>query len=374
MNRKRRLSFALAMGVAVLCSAASPAVSEQDAIRIAVAGPMSGPYAAVGDQMRLGAEMAVADINASGGLLNRRVVLQIEDDACEPKQAMTVAARAVADGVVFVAGHLCSSSSILASEIYAERGVIQISPGSTNPTLTEQGLKNVFRICGRDDQQGRAAGKRLAARYAGERIAILHDKSAYGRGLAEQTRNHFRALGGTEVLYEAYTSGEKDYEALVTRLKAVGAQVVYIGGRFTEMGLIIRQAHEQGLKAQFIGGDTLATTEFWKITGTAGEGVLMTFLPEKPRDTPAMRSLIDRFKDLGHDPEAYTLYTYGAVEVWAAAVKKAGTTKTISVAKALRANPYQTVLGEIDFDDKGDIKSIAYVFYRWSNGRYVLAD
>ncbi len=338
-------------------------------ITIAVAGPMTGQYASFGEQMKRGAEMAVEDINAAGGVAGQKLRLSIGDDACDPKQAVAVANKFASDGVVFVAGHFCSGSSIPASQVYEEENILQISPASTNPKLTEEGGPNVFRTCGRDDQQGTVAGNFLADTYPGKKIAVLHDKTAYGKGLADETKKQLNKRGFKEAMYEAYTAGEKDYSALVSKMKGASIDVFYLGGYHTEAGLMIRQAREQGYNVQLVSGDALVTDEFWKITGNAGEGTLMTFSPD-PRKNPAATPVVKKFRDTGYEPEGYTLYTYGAIQAWVQAVNIAGTTDTTKVSDALRNNEFDTVLGKIGFDDKGDVTAPGYVFYVWKNGTY----
>lgn len=355
--------------IVALTAAGIGSASAADTIKIGTAGPMTGQYATFGEQMKNGAEMAVIDINKAGGVLGKQLELVVEDDACDPKQAVAVANKAASDGVVFVAGHFCSGSSIPASQVYEEEDILQISPASTNPKLTEEGGANVFRTCGRDDQQGAVAGKYLADKFKGEKIAILHDKTAYGKGLADETKKQLNSLGIQETLYEAYTAGEKDYTALISKLKAAGIGVIYVGGYHTEAGLMIRQAHEQGYKPQLVSGDALVTDEYWKITGDTGEGTLMTFSPD-PRKNPVAAPVVERFRAKGIEPEGYNLYTYGAIQAWAQAVEKAGTTDTAAVADVLRANQFETVLGEIGFDAKGDVTAPGYVFYVWKDGKY----
>src|SRR5690606_2922961 len=240
-------------------------------IVIGVAGPMTGQYATFGEQMRAGAEQAVADINAAGGINGEQLRLVIGDDACDPKQAVAVANQFAGDGVVFSAGHFCSGSSIPASQVYAEEGILQISPASTNPDFTDKRPgDNIFRICGRDDQQGDIAGKFLMEHFAGKMVAFVHDKTAYGKGLADATMAVYEEAGGTPVLYEAYTAGEKDYTALVSKLKQEGVDVLYVGGYHTEAGLMTRQMREQGMDTVLVSGDALVTDEYWAITGDAG--------------------------------------------------------------------------------------------------------
>ena len=342
-------------------------------VKIATVGPITGQYASFGEQMKRGIEVAVADLNAKGGVLGKKVELVVEDDACDPKQAVAAANKLASQGVRFVAGHFCSGSSIPASAVYAEEGILQISPASTNPQLTEaaheKGWKVVNRVCGRDDAQGIVAGKMLATRYKGKKVAILHDKTAYGKGLADETRKNLQVNGSKEAMYEAYTAGEKDYSALISKMKAAGIDAFYVGGYHTEAGLMIRQAHEQGYKPQLVSGDALVTDEFWKITGPAGEGTLMTFQPD-PRKNSEAKELVDRFRKQNYEPEGYTLYTYAAVQVWAAAAKKAGTFDAVKLADAIRGNSFDTVIGKLTFDNKGDVKNPEYVWYIWKDGKY----
>jgi branched-chain amino acid transport system substrate-binding protein len=348
------------------------AAKAQD-IPIAVVGPITGSNAALGEQMTRGAKMAVADINASGGVLGKRINLILADDACDPKQAVSAANEVVGKNVVFVAGHYCSSASIPASAVYNEAGVLQMTPASTNPALTDDAAKkgwiNVFRSCGRDDVQGAVAGKYLADHYKGKNVAIVHDKTAYGKGIADETKKAMNAAGLKEVMYEAITQGDKDFSALISKMKQANIDAIYFGGYQTEGGLIVRQARDQGLKAQFIGADALVTEEFWKITGPAGEGTLMTFAPD-PRKVPAAKAVVDKFAKEGYDPEGYTLYTYAAIQAFAAAANKAKSVKMEDLSKTLKSMTVDTVIGALRWDNKGDVIDPKYVFYVWKNGKY----
>src|SRR3954453_22202381 len=297
MFRRTLIASAAALGLAA---------SAQAQVRIATVGPMTGNYAAFGQQMKNGAEQAVADLNKTGGVLGQQIALEVGDDACDPKQAVSVANQMASRKVVFVAGHYCSGSSIPASKVYAEEGILQISPASTNPKFTDDGSWNTFRVCGRDDQQGQVAGKYLADHFKGKKIAVLHDNSAYGKGLADETKKALNAAGVTEAMYAAYTPGERDYNAIVSRLKGAGVDVVYIGGYHTEAGLILRQAKEQGMNVTLIGGDALVTNEFWRIAGAAGEGTLMTFSSD-PRKRASAAEAVRRFRVRNIDPEGYVL-------------------------------------------------------------------
>ncbi len=339
-------------------------------IAIATAGPMTGQYAAFGAQMRAGAEQAVEDINKAGGVLGQKLSLEIGDDACDPRQAVSVANQFASKGVKLVAGHYCSGSSIPASKVYTEEGILEISPASTNPDYTDKGAWNTFRLCGRDDQQGKVAGDWIAANEKGKKIAILNDNTAYGKGLADETQKTLNADGVKETMAAAYTPGEKDYSAVVSRMKEAGIQVIYIGGYHTEAGLIIRQAKEQGMDATLISGDALVTKEFIQISGNAGNGSMMTFAPDLSK-RPTAAAVVKEFQAKKIDPEGYTLYTYATIEIWAEAAKKAGSIDPKKVAETLKAGgPWQSIIGPIGFDKKGDVTAPSYVFYVWKNGSY----
>lgn len=364
---KRFLTASAVAAAVTIALAAAPAGAQ---VHVAVAGPLTGEYASFGAQMQSGAEQAVADINARGGVLGEKLVLEVGDDACDAAQAVAVAQKFASDHVTFVAGHYCSSASIPASKVYAKEAILQITPASTNPKFTDEGGWNTFRTCGRDDKQGEVTGRTLATEFKDKKVAILHDNSTYGKGIADETKKNANAQGKQETLYAAYTPGEKDYTPLIDTLKQAGIEVIYIGGYHTEIGLIARQAKDQGLKVQIIAPDTIQTDEFWQIAGDAGEGVIMTFAPD-PRKRPAAAVVVKEFRDRGVEPEGYTLYTYAAFQAWAEAAEKAKSTDPKQVADALKTvGPWDTVLGPLAFDAKGDITKAEYVWSIWHNGAY----
>jgi branched-chain amino acid transport system substrate-binding protein len=370
MSMKRRTILGGALAAPLVLTARDGLAQAGGPIRIATAGPMTGQYAAFGAQMKAGAEQAVADLNAAGGVLGRQLALEIGDDACDPRQAVSVANQLSGRRIALMAGHFCSGSSIPARDVYAEEGVLQISPASTNPAFTENGKWNTFRVCGRDDQQGQVAGRYIAQNMKDRRVAILHDNTAYGRGLAEETKKALNAAGVTEALFSAYTPGERDYSAIVSRMQQANVQVVYVGGYHTESGLILRQAKERGLNITLIGGDALVTNEFWQISGPAGEGTLMTFSSD-PRKRPTAARVVQAFRAKNIDPEGYVLYTYAAIQIWAAAAARTNGIDPRRIAAAMKANgPWATVLGDISFTEKGDVTVPDYVFYVWRNGSY----
>ena len=361
---KKSLFAGLALGLAI----AAPAFAQD--ITVGVAGPMTGGEATFGRQLRNGAEQAVADINAAGGVLGKKLKLEIGDDACDPKQARSVGEKFAGMKVPVVVGHYCSSSSIPASEAYAEGGVLQITPASTNPAFTEKGLWNTFRVCGRDDQQGSIAGQYIAKNYKGKNVAIINDKTTYGKGLADETQKAVEKAGMKAKTIESYNKGDKDFTALVSKLKRDNIDIVFVGGYHQEAGLILRQMRDQGMKTVLMAGDALADKEFASITGPAAEGVLFTFGPD-PRNKPTAKALVEAFKKKNIDPEGYTLYTYAAFQVWKAAATKANSTDGKKVAAAMKGGSWDTVLGKISFTPKGDITVIDYVVYKWdAKGNY----
>ena len=365
-----RIYFLFSIAAAVFGLAGCDSqTSDSNVIVIATAGPMTGKYASFGEQMLRGARQAVKDINEAGGVLGKKLKLEVGDDQCDPKQAVAVANQLVNRGVKFVAGHFCSGSSIPASEVYQSENILMISPASTSPRLTERGMSNVFRVCGRDDQQGQVAGDFIADKFKDERIAVVHDKQDYSQGLAEETLKQLKKRGIKVALLETVTPGEKDYSALVTKLKAKRITILYYGGYHTEAGLIVRQMREQRLTTRMVSGDALVTQDFWSITGKMGEGTLMTFSPD-PRKNPKAAPLVARFKAQGHSAEGYTLYTYGAIQVFAEVVRRVGAIDMAKIRKRLKAEKFDTVLGQVAFDAKGDVTAPGYVFYEWKDGQY----
>jgi branched-chain amino acid transport system substrate-binding protein len=369
-REKRIMRNIVILSLAGVALSAFPTPSLADDLVIAVAGPMTGPVASIGDQMKRGAEAAAAAINEAGGVAGRKIKIVVQDDACDPKQAVAVANLIVGQQIKFVDGHACSGSSIPASEVYAENNVMMMSPASSNPVLTEKGRPTILRLYPRDDAQGAFAAPWIAEKYKGKTIAILHDKSAYGKGLATVVKDKLNAAGVTEVLFEGINPGEKDYSAIVSKLKGLGADFVYFGGYHPEAGLILRQAADQGYKPQLMSGDALATSEFWQIAGPAGEGTLFTF-PSDPRRSPAAAHALEQFKAQGFNPEGFTLISYGVVQAIADGVKKADSDDPKAVAKALTSGePFDTVLGSIRLDSKGDMKNPGFDLNLWKDGKY----
>jgi branched-chain amino acid transport system substrate-binding protein len=357
---RKLASTGLAVGVSLALTGAASAQ-----LKVGVAGPLTGPNAAFGAQLKNGAEQAAADLNAKGGINGQKIELVFGDDVSDPKQGVSVANKMVGDGVKFVIGHFNSGVVMPASEVYAENGVLMISPSATNPKITERGLWNAFRTCGRDDQQGEVAGKFIAEKLKGKKIAIVHDKTTYGKGLADETRKAMAKAKIKDVLYEGVNTGEKDFSALVGKIKASGADVVYWGGLHTEGGLIVRQMRDAGLKTVMMSGDGITSDEFASIGGPGVVGTLMTFAPD-PRKRPEAAGAVKAFRAKNFEPEAYTLYTYAAMQVIAQSAAASKSLDPRKVAAEIRSGKvHKTVIGDLKFDKKGDITRPDYVMYTW---------
>lgn len=362
-----RASYRLLPVIAALVLAAAPAGAE---ILVGVAGPFSGPNATLGEQLKRGVQMAIDDLNATGGLRGERLAMQAADDGCDPKKAVEVATQLVSAGVTFVAGHYCSGASIPAAKVYEAASIIEISPASTHARFTDEGGWNVLRICPRDDAQGTAAGKLIAQRFAGKKIALVNDGSAMGAAQTARVREALAAAGLTPIIDEAYKPGAKDYAPLVQKLHDGLADVVYLGGTYVEGGQIVKALRDLGSAAQIVAPDSLLTEDYWNIAKEAGEGTLVTFMFD-PQKFDAARPLLQRFRDADFNPEGHTLYAYAAVQAWVQAAEATGGTDAHRIADWLRAgNRLRTVTGEISFDAKGDLREPRIAWFRWRDGRY----
>jgi branched-chain amino acid transport system substrate-binding protein len=350
-------------------------VTAQAEIKVGIAGPLSGPSLTIGEQQEIGAQKAIDHLNGEGGLLGEEIVVISLDDACDSRQAKAVARQLVSEGVIFVSGHLCSDCSLAASKIYEKAGVIMISPASTNPMVTEEGGPNIFRVIGRDDKQGMIAGDYLADNHSKSNIAIIHDGHAYGLGLAEFTKRQLNKRGVTEVMFDSYKQDQKHYQSIVDKLVNKKINVLYAGGYQADIGIILRQAKKALPNLRLFSGDSLVSPEFLFIAGDAGEGTYFTFGPDM-RMKPEAEDVVAAFREEdAYEPEGYTLYSYGAVQAWAQAVQQAGSLKPNAVIDALKAGSFDTVLGKIGFDKKGDVTGIStFVWYVFGKEDYSLAE
>ncbi len=357
----KRLTWTLAAAAAIGLTA--PAIAA-DTIKIAFAGPMTGAVKQYGDMVQEGLNTAIEMINAAGGINGKKLEAVLYDDACEPKQARTVADRIVSDGVKFVVGHVCSGATQPAADIYDAEGIVMVTASATAPVLTEAKPRTtIFRTIGRDDQQGPIAADYIIAKGKWKNVAVLHDKQSYGQGVATSVKNGLEKAKIPVVIFEGINAGESDYSAVITKLKSANVDFVYYGGYHPELGLLLRQAREQGLKVTFMGPEGIANTALASIAGPAVEGTLMTLPADFSADANNAK-IVQAFKDKGRDPSGtFQMPAYTAMVVIAEAIKGAKTDDPAKVGEYLHANTFDTPIGKVGFDKKGDLTNFKFVVY-----------
>jgi branched-chain amino acid transport system substrate-binding protein len=345
-------------------------------IKVALVAPLTGDIAAHGQGMKRGAELAIEEAVQSGRFKDFRLELAAFDDRGDPKEAVTVANQIISDPTIMgVVGHLNSGCSIPASQVYAKRNVLMITPASTNPKLTQQGLKNVFRLCTTDDVQGKLEADYAIDSLKIERAAVIHDKTAYGQGLAAEFRKEFEARKAPVLSFDGIDVGEKDYKALLTRIKTSDPQLIYFGGMHPECGLISKQAKELGLKIPIFAGDGVVTPEYAKIGGPATEGDFASLTGQPPEKLPAARQFLENYRKRfpKDDMQPYDPYTYEATNIVLDAIEKAGTDRAKIIDHVANVK-YQGILGESSFDERGDTRNKAITIYQVRNGKFVAVD
>ena len=362
MQKHWLIGLVLAVGIS-----SSGAANAQ--LKIGVGAPITGPNAAFGAQIQKGAEQAAEDINAAGGILGQKIQILVGDDHSDPKEGVSVANKFVAEGVRHVVGHYNSGVMLPASDVYKENGILAITPGAINSRITDRpGYWNIFRTIGRDDQQAGVSVAYIVDKLADKKIAIVHDKTTFGKGIADHVQEGINKAGIKEVLYEGINVGEKDFTAVVSKLKASHADIVFWGGVVTEGGLILRQMRDQGVSAVMMGSSAISSSEFASIAGTGAEGTLMTFSAD-PRKRPEAAAVVKKFEAKNFDPESNSLFSYAAVEILKQAAERANSLDPKQMAEAMHSGkPFKTVIGDISYDAKGDITRLDWVIYTWKKG------
>lgn len=361
---KASLRFSRLFAALALAGLASHSFAA-DTLKIAIAGPKTGPVAQYGEMEFNGAQMAIDQINKAGGVDGKQLEGVVFDDACDPKQAVAVANKIVNEGIHFVVGHLCSSSTQPASDIYEDEGILMVTPASTSPDITSRGYKLVFRTIGLDNMQGPTAAKYIIEQAKPKVVAIVHDKQQYGEGIASAVKQTLDKAGVKVALFEGINAGDKDFSSLIAKLKQDNVDFVYYGGYHPELGLLMRQSAEKGLKAQFMGPEGVGNSAISAIAGKASEGLLVT-LPRSFDQDPKNQALVQAFKDKKQDPSGpFVFPSYAAVQLIADGIGKAHSEKPEDVAKALRSNTFNTPTGDLSFDAKGDLKNFEFVVYKW---------
>lgn len=343
---------------------------KSDVIKIGVAGPMTGDQSKMGTDFKNGVSLAVEEWNAQGGVLGKKIEIIIGDDQHDPKQAVSVANKIVNEGAAGIIGHFNSSCSIPASDIYSRGNIPMISPGSTNPQFTEKGYKNVFRVCGRDDQQGKVGADFVNSQLKLKKVAVIHDKTTYGQGLADEFK---KALGDQVeiVFYGGIVQGDKDFKGVLTSIREKKPELVFFGGIYPEMGLLVRQARELGMKAPFMSGDGSIDPKFVEIAGAeAAEGTYLTFSPD-PKNIASAKDFIGKYNAKFGEIGPYSIYAYDAANIMLSAIKEANAAEGDKIVNKLHTMEFNGAMGKIKFDDKGDVTVAPYVVWVTENGKFV---
>lgn len=341
-------------------------------IKIGVAGVMTGPDGAIGAAMINGSQIAIEEWNAKGGVLGKKIESIVRDDEGRPEKAVSVARDLIANKVAAVIGNFNSGCTLPSSPIYHEAKIIQLTPGSTNPKVTEQGFKTIFRIVGRDDQQGVIAAKFMRQKLGLNKIAVLSDKTAYGEGFANEVNKTFTADGGQVVVTDGVPKTELDFRANIAVIKSSGAQAVLWGGMYGQSGPLYLQLRQAGLDIPFVSGNGTMDPNFLDTVGHNPTNVYVTFGPDYER-IPAAQPFLQKYRARYGKEGAFSVYGYDAANVLLEAIQLAGTTDADKVAAAMRSKTFNTVLGPVAFDDKGDLKQSNDILWTVKDGKFVPA-
>ncbi len=377
MNFPRMLFLFLA--VVFLCGAAE----KEDTAVIGLAAPLTGDQAYVGVGVLQGAQMAVEEANVRGPVFGRtRLKLEGLDDQHNPTQAVLVANKLVANpNAVGVVGHFNSSCTKAASAIYHEARMVQITPASTNPEISRQGFDTFFRVCATDDVQAPAAAEFAWHKLGKRKIAILDDQTTYGKGLADEFQKRFKALGGEVLLRNGITQGEKDFTPLLTKVRSVNPELIYYGGVYPELGLLIKQSGKLGLKAPWMGGDGIYDVTLIQIaTPGLSEGTYATMLGVDPRSLPSAQEFVSRYEARYGQIGSFSAYGYDATSLLIEAIRRAGQkagrplagkNDREAILREVRGmRDFPGILGPINFDEKGDAIGKSVGIFKIENGQF----
>ena len=358
--------IALALGLA-LGVFGSPGAYAADTIKIAIVGPFTGPLTQYGSMVKEGVDTAVEITNAAGGVLGKKFETVAVDDSCEPKQGPIAANRVINDKINYVVGPVCSGATIAATDIYNNEGVVMISPSATSPLVTDKkNYESIFRTIGRDDQQGPAAAQFIIEHVKPKRVAVLHDKQSYGQGVASAVKSGLEKAGIQVVLFEGINAGDSDYSAVITKLKSANVDFVYYGGYHPEMGLLLRQGAEQGLKAPLMGPEGVGNADINAIAGAAADGMLLTMPADFTKD-PANADIVKAFKAKNRDPGgAFQLTAYAAATAIIEGIKRVGADDPAKVAAYLHSNSVATPIGKISWNKQGDLTDFKFDVFKWN--------
>lgn len=339
-------------------------------IKIGYGGVLTGPDGQLGTKTLNGSLVAVDEWNAKGGVLGKQVEIIQRDDEAKPNQAVGVAQELCASGVVAVIGHFNSGCTIPASSIYQENNILEITPASTNPQVTERGIPTLFRLCGRDDQQGRVSAEYAATKLNLKKVAVLHNKSAYGQGLAEEFKRRFTELGGTVTSFVGVPQEELNFRAEISRVKSEGVDGVFWGGMYAQGGPFFNQLREAGLGLPFLSGEGCFEQEFVNTVGNNATGAFLSFGPDYTAKPEAKHFLEKYRKDYG-DEGPYSIYGYEAMNILLGAIQESGSTDAKKLAATIRSHKWETTMGTLQFDGKGDLTKTNFIIWTVKNGKLV---
>lgn len=370
---KNRLGKMIVVAIVAACMVTAGTAMAADTIKLGVAGPHSGDLASYGIPTIKAAELVVKDINAKGGVLGKQVELLVEDDVCKPEVATNTATKLVSEGAHVVLGHICSGATKAALGIYKDSNVPVMSPSATNPALTQSGdYPNFFRTIASDDAQARLEVDFALDVLKLKKIAVLHDKGDYGKGLAEFAKTFLEKDSRAEVVfYEGITPGAVDYSAVVQKIKRSKAEAVIFGGYHPEASKIVTQMRKKRMDTIFISDDGVKDDTFIKVAQKYAEGVYATGPMDVSSNPMAIAANEAHKKAYGADPGAFYLNAYSAAIALLNAIEQAGSTDYAAVTDALRTKDVETPLGKIRFDDRGDAIGVGFSMYQVKDGAYV---
>lgn len=358
---------ALLLVAFALLALAAPAHAQQ--LTIGVAVPLTGSLAPLGLQIQAGAEAAAAQLNAAGGVLGYSINIQAIDDNCREDRGAAVANQFAGAGARLVVGHLCSAAAIAAAPVYAAEGIVQIAPGAPDGRFTDgRSAPNALRVYGRADDQGKVAGAFVVANFPDAVVAIVDDRTPYSRGIAVAVRDAL-AAAGVAALSDTFSRVEPDFDGLVGRLVASGVSFVYALGEPDQMGALRGALAAVAPAIEFMTGDVAADPDFGVAAGDAADGTLFTFPPD-PRLNREAESAVQAIRDSGREPDGLTLYGFAAVEIWSQAVQLAGRLDYAAVVASLHGNTFFSVLGDVSFNEAGDMNLPGWIVWVWRDGRY----
>jgi branched-chain amino acid transport system substrate-binding protein len=362
----------LALSLLVLLGADSA-----ETVHIGLSAPLTGDQAYIGIGVNQGAQMAVEDANAKGPIFgNVKLKLVSLDDQHNPTQAVLVANKFAADpDLVGVVGHFNSSCTKASSAIYHETRIPQVSPASTNPDISKQGFDTFFRVCATDDVQAPAA-VHYVNKLGFKKVAIIDDQTTYGQGLANQFEKKFKASGGTVVAHNGITQGEKDFTPLLTRIKSQKPELIFFGGIYPELSLLLKQSNKIGMNVPWMGGDGIFDASLVELaTPALAEGAYATMLGVDPHMLPSAEDFVRRYEARYGEIGSFAAYGYDAANVLIDAIRRAGKKDREAVlAELKKTKDFPGILGPINFDSKGDAVGKSVGIFQIKNGKFTFVE